>query len=83
MFLSHKHQGGHKGKKIIKQTSNTDKCLQDRALWATIPSEQTSELSNDCNDDIITDHNSEDDNVEHPIPFATVIKPFWVINVIV
>ena len=43
-----------------------------------IPSEQTSELSNDSNDDTITDHDSEDDNSEDPIPFATAITPVLV-----
>ena len=40
-----------------------------------IPSEQTSESSNDSNDDTITNHDSVDENSEHPVPVATYITP--------
>ena len=47
------------------------------------PSEQTSELSYDSNDNTITDNESEDENYEHPVPVATDISHVWFLNVIV
>ena len=43
-----------------------------------IPSEQTSELSNDSNDDTDTDHESEDKNSEHTITVNTDIYLFHI-----
>ena len=50
---------------------------------AIISFEQTSELCNDSDDETIIDHDSEDNNDEHPIPVTTAITPVLVINIIV